>query len=75
MKPYEIKHLIVDKHFMGEESVTADFTYNHKHYSATFSKEDYELQNAWVHEEESSVPANLSDQVIDSLREDVKNQS
>ncbi|MDO7488418.1 hypothetical protein Q5O89_26810 [Peribacillus frigoritolerans] len=48
MKPYEIKNMIIDDEFNGEESVTADFTHNDKDYSITLKKEDLEMINAWV---------------------------
>lgn len=38
MKPYEIKNMIIDDEFNGEESVTADFTHKDKDYSITFKK-------------------------------------
>ncbi|MDQ0244170.1 putative iron-regulated protein [Bacillus fengqiuensis] len=72
MKPYEIKHMIIDDEFHGEESVTADFIYNNKDYSITFKKTDFEMINSWVFEGDTSIPANLSDNMIESIREDVK---
>lgn len=72
MKSYEIKHMIIDDEFHGEESVTADFTYNHKDYSITFKKADLEMINSWVFEEDTSIPADLSDSMIESIREEVK---
>ncbi|AZV59253.1 hypothetical protein [Peribacillus frigoritolerans] len=72
MKPYEIKNMIIDDEFNGEESVTADFTHKDKDYSITFKKEDLEIINAWVFEDGSSLPANLSGTIIESIREDIK---
>ena len=72
MKPYEIKNMIVDDEFDGEESVTADFTHNDKEYSITFKKEDLEIINTWVFEDGSSLPANLSGTIIELIREDIK---
>jgi hypothetical protein len=72
MKLYEINNMIIDDEFKGEEYVTADFTYNHKGYSVTFKKSDLEIMNAWVFEEGISLPANLSDTIIESIREEVK---
>ncbi|MFF2856918.1 hypothetical protein [Peribacillus sp. NPDC058002] len=72
MKPYEIKNMIIDDEFDGEESVTADFTHNEKDYSITFKKEDLEIINTWVFEDGSSLPANLSGIIIESIREDIK---
>lgn len=72
MKPYEIKHMIIDDEFNGEESVTADFTHSNKEYSVTFKKADLEIINTWVFEHGTSLPANLSHDIIESIREDVK---
>ncbi|MGM0876277.1 MAG: hypothetical protein ACQEWV_16275 [Bacillota bacterium] len=72
MKPYEINHMIIDDEFDGEESVTADFTHNNKDYSITFKKADLEIINSWVFEDDTSFPANLSNNLIESIREDVK---
>lgn len=67
-----MKHMIIDDEFYGEERVTADFTYNHHDYSITFKKEDLEILNAWIFEDGYSLPANLSDEIIEAIREDVK---
>jgi hypothetical protein len=72
MKPYEINNMIIDDEFDGEEFVTADITHNQKDYSITFKKADLEIINTWVFEDGSSLPANLSDTIIESIREDVK---
>ncbi|MGE7768202.1 hypothetical protein [Peribacillus sp. NPDC096540] len=72
MKPYEIKNMIIDDEFDGEETVTADFTHNDKDYSITFNKADLEIINKWVFEDGSSLPSNLSDTIIESIREDIK---
>jgi hypothetical protein len=72
VKPYEINNMIIDDEFDGEESVTADFTHNNKDYSITFKKADLEIINSWVFEDDTSFPANLSDNMIESIREDVK---
>lgn len=66
--------MIIDDEFNGEESVTADFTHNDKDYSITLKKEDLEIKiiNAWVFEDGSSLPANLSGTMIESIREDIK---
>jgi hypothetical protein len=72
VKTYEIKHMIIDDGFEGEESVTADFTHNNKDYSITFKKADLEIINTWVFEGDTSIPANLSDNIIESIRVDVK---
>jgi hypothetical protein len=72
VKPYEINHMIIDDEFDGEEFVTADFTHQNKDYSITFKKADLKIMNTWVFEEGTSLPANLSDHMIELLREDVK---
>ncbi|WP_223589211.1 hypothetical protein [Neobacillus bataviensis] len=74
MKPYEITNMIIDDDFYNEEFVTAEITYENQVYSITFKKEDLELVNAWVFKEGTSLPANLSEQMIESIREDVKNK-
>ncbi|CAH2713864.1 hypothetical protein BACCIP111895_01018 [Neobacillus rhizosphaerae] len=72
MKPYEMTNMIIDD-FAVDEYVTAEFTYKNKNYSITFKKADLEIINSWVFEEGTSFPANLSDEIIESIREDVKN--
>ncbi|WP_226665336.1 hypothetical protein [Metabacillus litoralis] len=72
MDTFEITHMIIDEHFNGEESVTTDFTHNNKDYSITFKKSDLEVVNTWIFEEETSLPANLSENMIELLREEVK---
>jgi hypothetical protein len=72
LKLYEIKHMIIDDEFDGEESVTADFTHNDKEYSITFKKSDLEIINTWVFEDDTSIPANISANIVESIREDVK---
>src|SRR4051812_36099769 len=72
VKPYEINNMIIDDEFDGEEFVTADFTHQNKKYSITFQKADLEIMNTWVFENGTSLPANLSDHMIELLREDVK---
>ncbi|MBM7603034.1 hypothetical protein JOC75_001004 [Metabacillus crassostreae] len=72
MDNLEITHMTIDDGFNGEESVTTDFTHNHKDYSITFKKSDLEVINTWLFEEETSLPANLSESMIEYLREEVK---
>ncbi|MGO4890579.1 hypothetical protein ACJ2A9_22815 [Anaerobacillus sp. MEB173] len=72
MADYEIKNMIIDDGFDSEEYVTADFSYDMKDYSITFKKADLEVLNTWVFEENSSFPANLSDEMVESIREDIK---
>jgi len=70
--PYEIKMMIIDDDFATEEYVTVDFTYKQKTYSITFKKADLEIMNCWVFEDGSSLPADLSEEIINSIRNDVK---
>ncbi|MDQ0199437.1 hypothetical protein [Neobacillus ginsengisoli] len=72
MKLYDINHLIIDDDFASEEYVTVDFTHNHKEYSITFKKADLEIMNSWVFQDGTSLPADLSVDLIESIREDVK---
>ncbi|MFC7687053.1 hypothetical protein [Ureibacillus sp. GCM10028918] len=72
MKPYEINNMIIDDELDGEEFVTIDFTYQNKDYSITFKKADLEIINTWIFKDGTSLPANLSDNIIELLREDVK---
>ena len=72
MKPYEINNMIIDDDFYGEEYVTADFSYQNNIYSVTFKKADLEIMNTWMFKGDTSLPANLSDQIIEAIREDVK---
>jgi hypothetical protein len=72
LKSYEINNMIIDDEFDGEEYVTADFTHQNQDYSITFKKADLEIMNTWVFKEGMSLPANLSDQMIELIREDVK---
>jgi hypothetical protein len=71
---YEITHMIIDDDFAGEEYVTTDITYNNKAYSITYKKADLEVINIWVFEGEQSLPAHLSDTIIEAIREEVKNR-
>ena len=72
MKPYQINNMIIDDEFDGEEFVTTDIAYQNKDYSITFKKADLEIINAWVFKDGTSLPANLSDNIIELIREDVK---
>ncbi|WP_066070295.1 hypothetical protein [Neobacillus soli] len=73
MEPsYEINNMIIDDDFNSEEYVTADFTHQKEEYSITFKKADLEIINAWVFKDGASIPANLSDNIIDLIREDIK---
>ena len=72
MKSYQINNMIIDDEFDGEEFVTTDFAYQNKDYSITFKKADLEIMNAWVFKDGTSLPANLSDHIIELIREDVR---
>lgn len=72
MNSYEITNMIIDDGFDGEEYVTTEFRQENTDYSITFKKTDLEIINAWVYEKGTSLPANLSEQMIESIREDVK---
>jgi hypothetical protein len=72
VKAYEINNMIIDDDFSSEEYVTVDFTHNNEVYSITFKKNDMEMINSWVFEDGTSIPANLSEDLIESIREDVK---
>ena len=72
MKPYTMNNMIIDDEFDGEEYVTADFTHQNQDYSITFKKADLEIMNTWVFKEGISLPADLSDHMIDLIREEVK---
>jgi hypothetical protein len=71
---YEITNMIIDDDFDSEEYVTAEFTHNQTNYSITFKKADLEIMNAWIYKDGTSLPANLSGTLIESIREDVKNR-
>ena len=72
MKSYQINNMIIDDEFDGEEFVTTDFAYQNKDYSITFKKADLEIMNTWVFKDGMSLPANLSNHMIELIREDVK---
>jgi hypothetical protein len=69
---YEITNMIIDDDFDSEEYVTAEFTHDHMNYSITFKKADLEIMNAWVFKDGTSLPADLSDTLIVSIREEIK---
>ncbi|MEH7301950.1 hypothetical protein [Neobacillus drentensis] len=72
MKPFEISNMIIDDDFYNEEFVTVDFSYQNHDYSITFKKADLEAVNAWVFNDGSSLPANLPENIIESIRKDVE---
>jgi hypothetical protein len=41
-------------------------------YSITFNKGDLEILNTWLFEDGTSYPANLPNELIESIREEVK---
>lgn len=72
MKSYEIHNMIIDDDFDNEEFVTVDFTHQNEDYSITFKKSDLEMVNSWTFKDGNSLPANLTEHMIELLREDVK---
>ena len=64
--------MIIDDEFDGEEFVTTNFVYQNEDYSITFKKADLEIMNTWVFKDGTSLPANLSNHIIELIREDVK---
>jgi len=74
VKSYEIFNMIIDEEAYDQEEVTADFTYQDQDYSVTFKKGDLELVNVWVFKNGTSLPANLSENIIEQIRADVKNR-
>ncbi|UOE53753.1 hypothetical protein LIT38_16720 [Bacillus sp. CMF12] len=72
MNPYEITSMIIDDEFDGEEYVTTEFLQENNTYSITFKKADLEVINAWVFNDGSSLPANLSEEMIESIRNSVE---
>lgn len=72
MNPYEITSMIIDDEFDGEEYVTTEFLQENNTFSITFKKADLEVINAWVYNDGSSLPANLSEEMIESIRNSVK---
>jgi len=72
MNSYEITDMIIDDGFDGEEYVTTDFTHQNQHFSITFKKADLEVMNSWMFMDETSLPANLSDDVINLIRAEVE---
>ena len=74
MKTYEITNMIIDDDFDVEEYVTAEFVQQGKNYSITFKKADLEIINCWVYKDGTSLPANIPEEIIESIREDIKNK-
>lgn len=72
MDGYQIKNMIIDDELYSQESITVDFTQDNKMYSVILNKADLEVVNTWVFKANTSIPATLPDNVIESIREDVK---
>lgn len=72
MAAYEMTSMIIDDGFAGEEYVSADFNCQNQNYRITFKKADLEIINSWVFKNRTSLPADLSDCLIESIRDDVK---
>ncbi|MBO0960902.1 hypothetical protein J1P26_14465 [Neobacillus sp. MM2021_6] len=72
MGSYKITNMLIDDDFAVEEYVTTEFTHNHKSYSITFKKADLEIINAWVYEEGTSFPADVPEELVESIREEIK---
>ncbi|WP_077212021.1 hypothetical protein [Bacillus dakarensis] len=72
MNSYQLTNMIIDDDFDTEEYVTAEFKHGDENYSITFKKRDLEIINSWIYREGTSFPANLSEELIESIREDVK---
>ncbi|MED3623483.1 hypothetical protein [Neobacillus thermocopriae] len=64
--------MIIDDDFVTEEYVTVQFIHHQRQYSVTFKKADLEVVNEWVFEEETSLPADLPNELIESIREEIK---
>ncbi|MDQ0230039.1 hypothetical protein [Metabacillus malikii] len=72
MESFQILSMVVDEGQYDEQHVTAQVTHDGKEYSVTFDKDDFELINAWIFEKETSLPANLSDEEIEVIRNEVR---
>jgi hypothetical protein len=69
---FNVINMVIDDDFAVEEYVTVEVTYHKKIYSITFKKADLEVINTWIFENGTSLPADLPDDLIDSIREEVK---
>lgn len=72
MNSYEVTNMIIDEESYGEEHVTVELAFEQKSYIITFQKSDLELMNAWVLEDGKTLPANLSKELLDTIKEDIK---
>jgi hypothetical protein len=72
MKSYEVTNLIIDEESYGEEHVTVEMIMEQQNYIITFQKSDLELMNAWIVEGGTTLPADLSESLMESIKEDIK---
>lgn len=72
MNSYEVTNMIIDEESYGEEHVTVEVTIDQQNYIITFQKSDLELMNAWNVEDGTTLPAKLSEELLDSIKEEVK---
>jgi hypothetical protein len=72
MKSYEVTNMIIDDESYGEEHVTVEMTLEQQNYIITFQKSDLELMNAWSVKDGTTLPADLSTDLLDSIKEDIK---
>ncbi|WP_186577857.1 hypothetical protein [Aquibacillus kalidii] len=72
MKSYKIENVIIDEGFRREETVTADIKIKDKMISISYNKSDLEVINTWAFKNHHSIPVDLSDELIDSIRADIK---
>ncbi len=72
MNTYELTNIIIDDDFDSEEYVTTEFSHNQSNFSITFKKADLEIINTWEYKNGTSLPANLSDSLVEAIREEVK---
>ena len=72
MKSYEVTNMIIDDESYGEEHVTVELTMEQQNYIITFQKSDLELMNAWSVKDGTTLPANLSEELLGSIRDDLK---
>jgi len=71
MQSYEVTNMIIDEESYGEEHVTVELTIEQQNYIITFQKSDLELMNAWIVEDDTTLPTNLSEELMDSIKEDI----
>jgi hypothetical protein len=72
MKSYEVTNMIIDDESYGEEHVTVEMTLEQQNYIITFQKSDLELMNAWSVKDGTTLPADLSENLLNSIKEDIK---